>query len=151
LTPDELRDYRLEMDSSSQSVAAVMRTIDLTPDEFSKIAFVLDFTRNRMSNGNFSPEVEKTIHEGLGDERYAEFKAAYTLENVGFSRFLAAVPTTSEEVAQLRQIRQQNLEGDRLRAAVSQVLGDRRTSQYFMIVESQGLKTARGAVRPPAR
>lgn len=136
LTPDELSQYRLTQDSNIGSVTKLLQVINATPDEINKAAFIFDFEPAIMSNGSYSPGIEQALLAALGQERYDEFHAAFSPDNINFSQFIMAAGVSPDVIAQLKQLRQQQLDPAAMQAAVTDLLGPQMSRMYFQIVSA---------------
>ena len=133
LTPDELTNYRLNQDSDINTVSLVMKPLNLTQAELNSIAFALDFTSPNMNNGKFAPEVEAAFQQGLSADRYAQYQAAYSPNNMAMTEFIMQVNVTPEEVTQLEAM-QGKASTTEISAAITQMLGNNAANRYATLL-----------------
>jgi hypothetical protein len=135
LTPDELYQYRLTMDSNVKTVAQLFRVIDATPDQVKQAAFIFDFTPAAIVNGKYSSDVEQALLSVLGQQKDDELHEAFSPENSSFSSFIMSTDVSQDQIAQLNQLRHQGLDPAALRNAVDEILGPRLGMYYLNAVK----------------
>jgi hypothetical protein len=105
LTPDELLSYRMSQDGNAKGVGSLLRDINPTPEEQSKVFSAIDGDNLNRTNGLLLPGSEAKLKETLGADRYAQYQAALSPGNILFNSFTDTHGLTDDQIQQLKELR----------------------------------------------